>query len=189
MKKYQIIYADPPWHYRNYADSTASRWVGNKYPVLGVEALCALPIDVLADKDCTLFLWTTPPCLAEAIRVVEAWGFAYKTKAFCWVKQTRKGAGLFTGMGYWTRSNTEDCWLAVRGRPKRLSASVHQVVVSPVQEHSQKPAIVRQRIVQLMGDLPRIELFARQKAEGWDCWGNEVESDIAIAAGQDGKEQ
>ena len=88
--------------------------------------------------------------------------------------------GLFTGMGYWTRSNTEDCWLATKGHPKRIDASVHQVIMSPVQGHSQKPSIVREKIVQLMGDIPRIELFARRKVEGWDCWGNEVESDIEL---------
>jgi len=179
-KKYQIIYADPPWHYRNYADDTASRWVGNKYQVMSVAQLCALPIKDIADKDCALFIWTTPPCLQEALEVLKAWEFIYKTKAFCWAKMNKSGLGLFTGMGYWTRSNTEDCWLATRGSPKRLDASVHQVVMSPVMGHSHKPAIVRDLIVKLMGDLPRIELFARQKVDGWDAWGLEVESDIEL---------
>jgi len=180
MKKYQIIYADPPWHYRNYADQTASRWVGNQYPVMDVADICGLPISALADENCVLFLWTTPPCLMEAIKVLSAWGFQYKTKAFCWVKTNTQSMGLFTGMGFWTRSNTEDCWLAVKGQPKRIDSSIHQVVMSDVMEHSHKPAIVREKIVQLMGDLPRIELFARRKVEGWDCWGNEVESDIEL---------
>lgn len=182
MKKYQIIYADPPWHYRNYADDTASRWVGNQYPVMSVEDICRLPITSIASEDCCLFLWTTAPCLQEAIKVVEAWGFTYKTKAFCWVKMNKSGMGIFTGMGYWTRSNSEDCWLVTRGHPKRIDASISQIVMSPVQGHSHKPAIVRDLIVQLMGDLPRIELFARQKVEGWDCWGNEVESDIELGS-------
>ncbi len=178
--RYQIIYADPPWHYKNYADNTASRWVGNQYGVMSVKDLCALPVSSIADKDCALFLWTTPPLLQEAMLVLTAWGFVYKTKAFCWVKQNKKSMGLFTGMGYWTRSNTEDCWLATKGHPKRIDASVHQVIMSPVMEHSHKPSIVREKIVQLMGDLPRIELFARRKVEGWDCWGNEVRSDIKL---------
>ncbi len=185
MKKYQIIYADPPWHYENYSnqwhkDNPESRWVGNHYDTLSVKDICALPISALADKGCALFLWTTPPCLIEATKVLDAWGFKYKTKAFCWVKQNKVSMGLFTGMGYWTRSNTEDCWLATKGHPKRIDASVHQVIMSPVQGHSHKPSITREKIVQLMGDLPRIELFARQKVEGWDCWGNEVESDIEL---------
>jgi len=180
MKKYQIIYADPPWHYRNYADDTASRWVGNQYPVMSVEDICRLPISSIASEDCCLFLWTTAPCLQEAIKVVGAWGFTYKTKAFCWVKMNKSGMGIFIGMGYWTRSNSEDCWLATKGHPKRIDASISQIIMSPVQSHSHKPAIVRDLIVQLCGNLPRIELFARQKVEGWDCWGNEVESDIEL---------
>ena len=180
MKKYKIIYADPPWHYRNYADDTASRWVGNKYPVMSVENICKLPISKIAAEDCCLFLWTTPPCLQEAIQVFTAWGFTYKTKAFCWVKQNKSRKGLFTGMGYWTRSNTEDCWLCTKGHPKRISASVHQVIVTPVGEHSHKPSIVRDKIVELCGKLPRIELFSREKVRGWDCWGNEVESNIKL---------
>lgn len=181
MKKYQIIYADPPWHFRNYADDTASRWVGDQYPVMNVGDICRLPVGCIADNDCVLFLWTTAPCLQEAIQVLKAWGFEYKTKAFCWVKQNRSGMGLFTGMGYWTRSNTEDCWLCTKGKPKRIDAGIHQVILSPVMGHSQKPSIVRERIVQLMGDLPRIELFARRKIDGWDCWGNEVHSDIELS--------
>tara|TARA_Y100000310_G_scaffold325071_1_gene387985 strand:- start:128 stop:610 length:483 start_codon:yes stop_codon:yes gene_type:complete len=154
--------------------------VGNQYPVLSVVDLCALPVPSIADDDCALFLWTTAPCLIEATNVLEAWGFTYKTKAFCWIKQNKVSMGLFTGMGYWTRSNTEDCWLATKGHPKRIDARVHQVIMSPIQGHSQKPAIVREKIVQLMGDLPRIELFARKKVDGWDAWGNEVESDIDL---------
>ncbi len=175
MKKYPIIYADPPWHYRNYADDTASRWVGNQYPVMSVGDIGQLPVESLTDDNCCLFLWTTAPCLQEALQVVKAWGFAYKTKAFCWVKQNKSSLGLFTGMGYWTRSNTEDCWLCTKGHPKRLDASVHQVILSPVQGHSRKPSIVRERIVQLCGDIPRIELFARQRVEGWDCLGFDVD--------------
>lgn len=112
--------------------------------------------------------------LKEALDVIEAWGFTYKTVAFNWVKQNKNGAGLFMGLGNWTRSNSEICLLAVRGKPKRVSASVHSVILSPLQQHSQKPGEARDRIVELMGDLPRIELFARETAPGWDSWGNEV---------------
>lgn len=104
----------------------------------------------------------------------------YKTIAFVWIKQNKKANSLFWGMGYWTRSNAEFCILATRGSPKRQSARVHQVIVSHIEEHSKKPQEARERIVQLMGDVPRIELFARQKTPGWDVWGNEVESDIEM---------
>ena len=134
----------------------------------------------LADKDCALFLWVTMPCLKDGLRVIEEWGFAYKTIAFVWVKQNKKADSLFWGMGYWTRSNVEFCILATRGHPRRQNAGVHQVVMSHIEEHSKKPQEVRDRIVQLMGDVPRIELFARQKVPGWDAWGNEVTSDISM---------
>ena len=104
----------------------------------------------------------------------------YKTIAFVWVKKNKKADSLFWGMGYWTRSNVEFCILATRGRPKRVSAGVHQVIMTPIEEHSKKPQEARNRIEMLMGDVPRIELFARQKSEGWDVWGNEVENDIEM---------
>ena len=173
-KKYNIIYADPPWRYYNYKDDTASRWVGNQYPLMAVEDICNLPVAEIADDNCILFLWTTAPTFPDAFKVIKAWGFQYKTKAFCWVKQNKKTPSLFWGMGYWTRSNTEDVLLAVKGKNKRINAGIHQVIISPVSNHSQKPAIVRNRIVQLCGNLPRIELFARQTVEGWDAWGKDA---------------
>ena len=103
----------------------------------------------------------------------------YKTIGFTWVKKNKKSDSLFWGMGYYTRANTELCLLATKGKPlRRVSRSVHQVVESPVREHSRKPDEVRGRIIRLFGNLPRIELFARQKTEGWDVWGNEVQSDL-----------
>jgi N6-adenosine-specific RNA methylase IME4 len=174
-KKYQIIYADPPYHYQNWENKTASRWVGNKYPTMKFDDICKLPIQDICDKNCVLFLWVTPPCLMEAIKVISAWGFTYKTKAFCWIKKNKKTDSVFWGMGYWTRSNTEDCLLATKGITKRINAGVHQIIETPIREHSRKPDEVRNGIVQLLGDLPRIELFARPPIpEGWDAWGNEI---------------
>lgn len=117
-------------------------------------------------------MWATFPMLREALDVIEAWGFSYKTVAFNWVKQNRNGTGIFMGLGNWTRSNSEICLLATKGKPKRISGSVRSIVLSPLQQHSRKPAEIRNRIVELMGDLPRIELFAREAAPGWDVWGN-----------------
>ena len=180
MKKYNIIYADPPWAYRTYSKKGQGRSAESHYPTMNIEDIKALPVGELADKDCALFLWITFPCLYEALEVLEAWGFSYKTVAFVWVKQNRKNDDLFTGMGYWTRANAEICILATKGHPRRVNAGVRQVILSHVEEHSKKPDETRDRIVQLMGDLPRIELFARQSPEGWDVWGNEGESDVTL---------
>lgn len=143
-----------------------------------IEDIKALPIKNLAAENCALFMWATFPTLREAFSVLDAWGFTYKTVAFVWVKQNRMAPTLFWGLGYWTRANAEICLLATKGSPKRQSARVHQVVVSSIEAHSKKPDVVRDRIVELLGDLPRIELFARQQVPGWDVWGNEVESSI-----------
>ena len=148
---------------------------------MGIDELCALPVETLAAKDCLLFLWATFPMLPEALRLIQAWGFTFKTVAFVWIKQCRKSEGLFTGMGYWTRANAEICLLATRGCPKRAARDVKQVILSHVERHSQKPEEARRRIEALMGDVPRIELFARASPPGWDVWGNEVASDIRLA--------
>jgi len=177
MKKYQIIYADPPW---NYADQGCQGTMANHYKGMKIEDICALPIKELADKDCILFLWATYPFLPEALRVIGAWGFTYKTIAFQWLKLNKMGQGEFYGLGRWTRGNTEPCLLAVKGKPKRISSAVFQLIKQPLTRHSQKPEEAREKIIKLVGDLPRIELFARQKTEGWDVWGNEVESDIEL---------
>ena len=125
--------------------------------------------------------WITFPCMQEAFQVLDAWGFSYKTVAFVWVKQNRISDSLFWGMGYWTRANAELCILATKGQPKRVNSGVHQVIMSHIEQHSKKPDETRDRIVQLMGDVPRIELFARQSPEGWDVWGNEVECSIELS--------
>ena len=175
MKKYSIIYADPPWAYRVYSKKGQAGPAESHYPTMRIEAIKALPVGELAAKDCALFLWSTCPCLCEALEVLTAWGFSYKTVAFVWVKQNRRNDDLFTGMGYWTRANAEICILDTKGHPKRVDAGVRQVILSHIEEHSKKPDEARERIVRLMGDLPRVELFARQSPEGWDVWGNEVE--------------
>lgn len=185
MKKYGIIYADPPWHYRVYSKKGAGRSAESHYPTMTIEEIQALPVSELADKDCALFMWIIFPLLKESLSVLSAWGFKFKTIAFVWIKQNRKSDSLFWGMGYWTRTNAEFCVLATKGKPKRMAKNVHQVIVSHIEEHSKKPDEARRRIVRLMGDLPRIELFARQKSAGWDVWGNEVESDIILGGTDD----
>lgn len=175
-KKYNIIYADPPWQYHVWSKKTGNkRSAESHYPTMQKKDIQDLPIQNICDKDTVLFLWVTAPCLLEGIELITKWGFKYKTIGFTWIKQNKKANSLFWGMGYYTRANTELCLLATKGKPlKRLSRSVHQVIMSHIEEHSKKPAETRERIVKLFGDIPRIELFARQKIEGWDYWGNEV---------------
>ena len=172
-KKYNIIYADPAWSYKDKA-LAGNRGAGCKYDVMSIEDIQKLPVKDLADDDCILFMWVTFPKLNECLSVIEAWGFEYKTVGFTWVKKYKNGDN-FMGMGRWTRANAEICMIATKGKPKRINAGVRQIIESVPERHSKKPDIVRDKIIELVGDLPRIELFARQKTPGWDVWGNEVE--------------
>lgn len=134
-----------------------------------------MPINKVAADNSALFLWVTAPCLIEGIELIRAWGFTYKTIAFTWIKQNKQSDGIFMGMGHYTRANAEFCLFATRGKGlERKSHKVSSVLISHRERHSQKPKEARERIVKLFGDIPRIELFARQQADGWDCWGNEV---------------
>jgi len=185
MKKYQIIYADPPWQFDYYSrdwhkKALQSRSVYKHYDDMPLEAIKKLPIQQFEDNDCVLFLWAVSLLLPQALEVMKEWGFEYKGIAFTWIKKNKKSDSLFWGMGRWTRNNPEFCLLGKRGNPKRISASVHSVVEEKIQDHSKKPIEVRERIVALMGDIPRIELFAREKSDGWDAYGNQIESDIEL---------
>jgi len=173
QKKYNIIYADPPWSYKDKA-LAGNRGASCKYPTQSSEWLNSLPVKNITNKDCILFLWVTMPKLNECFELINQWGFEYKTCAFTWVKKNKKADSWFMGMGRWTRANSEICLLATKGKPKRINAAVHSVVDTPIEKHSKKPDCVKERIIALCGDLPRIELFARQKTPGWDVWGNEV---------------
>jgi|TARA_R110000796_G_scaffold158110_1_gene274832 N6-adenosine-specific RNA methylase IME4 len=172
-KKYNIIYADPAWNYETWSEG-ASRNVKGKYKTMSMKEIWDLPVKDICEKDCILFIWVTYPKLIDCMETIKKWGFTYKTCGFSWIKKNKKSDSLFLGMGYWTRANNEICLLATKGKPKKISSSVRQVVLDPIREHSRKPDCVRDRIVELLGDLPRIELFARQKVEGWDSWGDEV---------------
>lgn len=183
MKKYQIIYADPPWKYNSRANHK-TRFRGGAeghYKLMPMEQIKALPIQELADKNCVLFLWTTFPYLEEQIKLFKHWGFEYKTLGFSWIKTNPKNGKPFFGVGYYTKSNCEVCLMGMKGQLKPISNKVSSVVISSRRKHSQKPDEVRKKIVELFGDLPRIELFSRKKEnDGWDVWGNEVESDIDL---------
>ncbi len=174
-KKYKIIYADPPWQYRVYSKKGKGRSAENHYHTMNIDDIRSLPVGEIADDDCVLFLWITFPCLKEGISVMESWGFTYKTCGFNWVKRNKKKDTYFMGLGFWTRSNSEVCLIGTKGHPKRVSKAVPQVCDARVMEHSRKPSKVRERIVELCGDVPRIELFAREAVKGWDCFGDEID--------------
>ena len=174
-KKYQIIYADPPWSYggRKLNASTDGKELNDHYPTMEIEEIKALPIKKIADKNCLLFLWVVYPQLERAFEIIKSWGFKYSTVAFEWVKLTETEKNVCF-MGAWTcGGDIELCLLARRGSVPRQSKIVHRLTVQRG-KHSKKPNEIRPKIVNLCGDIPRIELFAREKTEGWDVWGNEV---------------
>jgi N6-adenosine-specific RNA methylase IME4/DNA-binding XRE family transcriptional regulator len=169
-KKYNIIYADPPWRYWESGNKNQSE----HYSTMTIEDICNLPIKDIAADDSVLFLWVTYPILDSAFKVIESWGFKYSTAAFVWVKKNKTADTPFFGCGAWTRANSELCLLATRGSVQRLDATISQVIESPIEEHSKKPDVVRELIERLVGKLPRVELFCRHPADGWDVWGNEA---------------
>lgn len=177
--KYNIIYADPPWSYQN--GGVPQGGVNKQYATMTLEDIKSLPVGEIADDPCVLMLWATFPQLPQALEVISAWGFTYKTLGFSWLKTNKDGSPFF-GIGYYAKSNQEVCLLAVKGKAHSLvkSNKVSSFVSTGRTRHSEKPHIFREKIVELFGDIPRIELFAREKVKGWDSWGNEVENDIEI---------
>lgn len=177
-KKYKLIYSDPAWQYNDkrtggsYKSGSAQH-----YTVTSIQDMMNLPINEISDDNCLLAMWHVAPMPQEALDLVKAWGFTLKTmKGFTWHKLTKNGLSHF-GMGHYTRANTEDCLIAIKGKPVIESHSVRQFIEAKRGDHSEKPSQVRDRLVQLCGDVPRVELFARQRVEGWDSWGNEIKSD------------
>lgn len=174
--------ADPPWRFRTWDKATAVK-IGNQrnhgtttsarthYQTMTVEEIAALPVGEIAACDCALFLWVCWPTLVDSIRVIEAWGFTYKTCAFSWSKAKIDGSPAM-GKGFWTRANNEVCLLATRGHPRRLKADVPQAIVERRREHSRKPD-VHDRIERLVAG-PYVELFARSRRRRWSAWGDEV---------------
>jgi len=189
MNKFQIVYADCPWNYNDKANA-GKRGAVHKYPCMTLADIKNLPVSTITDDNCVLFMWVTMPFLPKAEEVMNAWSFTYKTCAFTWVKKNKKSGTNFWGMGSYSRGNAELCLLGTKGKLPRLSAGVHSVIddeledellESPIREHSRKPDEARNRIVKLYGDVPRVELFAREVAEGWISWGNEIECEDIFA--------
>lgn len=181
--KYNIVYADPPWSFVN--KNTGGSMISGasaQYPTMGLKSICNLPIQAITADDCVLFMWWVGSQPEEALQVVKAWGFTLKTMTgFNWVKTTKLGK-LFFGMGFWTRAGSECCLIATKGKPKRVSGSIRSVIISQAGLHSQKPEEARKAIEHLMGDLPRVELFARVETNGWDVYGNQVNNSISLTS-------
>lgn len=177
---YGVLLIDPPWSFLTYSEKGMGRSADTHYETMSLDDIKALPIADLMDKDCAVFLWITDPLLFEGINVLKQWGCVYKTVGFYWVKLNKDLKTPFTGLGHWTRSNVEQCLLATRGHPKRIGKGVPKLIAAPRREHSRKPDEIFPRIESLLGDVPRLELFSRQKRPGWDCWGAETTKFPAI---------
>ena len=177
---YAVIYCDPPWQYgrRQHAGAGKPDTGGaeSHYPTMGAKELAALPVSSVAAADAVLFMWATSPLLDQAVALFSAWGFTYKTVSFVWYKQR-------TNPGYYTMSQCELCLVGKRGKipQPRGARNVRQFVDVKRGRHSEKPAEVADRIVEMFPHHKRIELFARTQRAGWDVWGNECSSEPTAA--------
>lgn len=176
-----VIYADPPWRFACWSGKGTARSADNHYETMSLDEIAALPVADIAADDCVLLMWACWPLLPEALKLIEAWGFAYKTCGFDWMKANNRQPDMFreeaevqVGMGYWTRANSEPCLLATRGKPKRLNADVRMGIIEPRREHSRKPDCVHGRIERLVAG-PYLEMFARTPRKGWTVWGNQTD--------------
>lgn len=182
---YKIVYADPPWFY-NARNNVTTKFGGGAmghYPVMKTEEICNLPVHKIASRNSILFLWATFPRLPDAMRVIEAWGFTYKTIGFTWGKLTKEGKPALLP-GYYTGSNAEVCLLATRGETlEPEDKGVRSLVLTQGRmKHSRKPPEVREGIERMYPELKKVELFSREQVPGWDHWGNEIpESKVKLA--------
>jgi len=191
MKKYRVIYADPPWHYGSKSAVNNSTGGDHKplsdhyntmsHNTMSLKELKELPIANMTEKDAACFMWVTDSHLDEAIEIFKAWGFKYKTVAFNWVKTTNKG-NYCKNVAPWTMKSSEICLLGTKGAMTKYKQAnnIEALVFAERTKHSKKPEEVRKRIELLFGDVPRLEMFARESAKGWDAFGNEVDNSINI---------
>lgn len=182
MKKYGLVYPDPPSKYPGEDSRSRKLKITPPYPTMSYEELASLPVRDIASKDCALAMWATGPMMEQAIKLIEAWGFRFITVLFVWVKTNPLQNTLNYKPACWTMPNAEYLLFGKIGHPKRIQEDIKQIVFAPIAGHSAKPPIFRDKLVNLFGDVPRIELFARSKAPGWDAIGNEIDGkDIRVA--------
>lgn len=179
--KYGVIYCDPPWAFSNKKTGGSMKsGASQQYNTMTLDQLKALPVNDIAADDCVLIMWYVGAMPQEAIDLVDAWGFKLRNmNGLVWVKLTKKFLAFF-GMGHWTRAGSESAIIATKGKPKRASGSVRAVRLSVVGVHSEKPKEFRDDIVELCGDVPRLEMFARQRVPGWDALGDEIDGSIEL---------
>ena len=188
QRHFGVISADCPWGFKTYGKDGHKRSAERHYPTMKTAEMCALPVADLAAPDCFLFFWTSGPHMKRAFKIIDAWGFRYSSIAFTWIKLNPgerdalflSDASFHVGMGYTTRKNTEICLLATRGKPKRRSKSVRELIIAARREHSRKPDEAARRIEQFASG-PYLELFAREQRPGWTAWGNETDK-FGVAA-------
>ena len=182
--KFDVILADPPWEFERWVpgQGVGIRSADSHYPTMKTSELCRLSIPEVLAKNAVLFLWGVWPRLKDTFELIDAWGFEYKTIAWIWIKAKRSGFGFFTGMGYYTRSNTEPCLLAVKGSMPVQAHDIQALIYAPVHDHSQKPDDQYRKIETLYPNMNYLELFARKQQPGWHVWGNEVPSTISMTA-------
>ena len=181
--KFDIIYADPPWNFKTFSQKGKEKKSADcHYGCMDIEDIKSIPVSRIASDDSILFLWVTFPLLREGLETMRSWGFTYKTCGFVWVKRNRKADSYFWGLGYWTRANAELCLIGTKGHPKRECRGISQICDARIMEHSRKPDEIRERIVMLCGDKPRVELFARQRHDGWTSLGNEIDGRDIVTA-------
>lgn len=169
--RYGAILADPPWYFRNYSAAGEGRNPTAHYDCMSTDDIAALPVSHLAAPDCALIMWATAPMLPDAVRLMKAWGFTFKS-AGAWAKQSSTGQNWAFGTGYCFRSAAEFYLLGTIGKPKVRSRSIRNLIVAPVREHSRKPDNLHADVEALYAG-PYAELFARQTRPGWDAWGNQ----------------
>ena len=186
MKKYKVIYADPPWHYGsksavNNSSGSEIKPLKDQYTTTKTKDLCNMDVKSICEDESVLFMWVTDSHLPDALEIIKAWGFKYKTIAFNWVKTTSKG-NYCKNVAPWTMKSSEICLIATRGAmtKHKIKNNVESLVFSERTKHSKKPDEVRERITDLFGDVSRLEMFARTSASGWDVFGNEAPNSIEI---------
>ena len=170
--RFRTVYLDPPWNFKTYSAAGDGRSANQHYDCMNFAAIKALPVPDLLEPDSVVLMWVTDPMLEKGMELLNHWGLKFKTVGFYWTKLNADGSP-FTGMGYWTRANPEQCWLATKGSPSRVHKDVRRWISSPRREHSRKPDEIYERIERLVPG-PYLEMFARTERPGWTSWGNQV---------------
>lgn len=173
MTEYGCVLSDPPWHFSIRSPKGGARSASTHYDTMTLADIKALPVADWCARDAVLLLWAIDPMIPQALDVMRAWGFTFKTVGFYWTKTNRDGSP-FTGMGFWSRANPETCLLGTRGKPKRIAKDVRRLIVAPRREHSRKPEEVYSRTERLCAG-PYLDMFSRQARPGWAQFGNEAD--------------